>query len=157
MYRVSDVSASTSYKLVLIICALWGVKFVFCSDNETSLINKLLRKYQRYSRPVADPSSSLSLNITLTLKHIIDLDERNQLLQTNLWLDYYWFDDKLQWKPVSIKYIHSSAYFSEYLVSYILKLNLYYFYFLTYFSGRVRIYKGCQNSLKEVCMFWSRT
>ena len=29
----------------------------------------------------------------------IDLDEKNQLLKTNLWLEYYWFDDKVQWKP----------------------------------------------------------
>ena len=99
MYRVSNVSTLTAQKIVLIICALSEVEFIFGSDTETDLINKLLRKYQRYSRPVADPGSTLDLNITLTLKQIIDLDEKNQLLKTNLWLEYYWFDDKVQWKP----------------------------------------------------------
>ena len=107
-FKMQDINSS---KIVLIICALCEVKFAVCSDNETALVNTLLRKYQRYSRPVADPSSTLSLNITLTLKQIIDLDEKNQLLKTNLWLEYYWFDDKLQWKPVSIKYKDNNAYF----------------------------------------------
>ena len=76
------------------------VENVVCSDAETNLINNLLRDYQKFSRPVANPNLPLSLNITLTLKQIIDLDERNQLLKTNLWLEYYWFDDKLKWNPV---------------------------------------------------------
>ena len=74
-----------------------------CSDQETKLINDLLSNYQKYSRPVSDPILPLHLNITLTLKQIIDLDERNQLLKTNLWLEYYWYDDKLRWKTVSYK------------------------------------------------------
>ena len=74
-----------------------------CSDQETKLINDLLSSYQKYSRPVSDPVLPLHLNITLTLKQIIDLDERNQLLKTNLWLEYYWYDDKLRWNTVSYK------------------------------------------------------
>ena len=103
MCRVSEISVSTAQKIVLIICALWKVEFTFCSDHETNLINHLLENYQPYSRPVEYPNSTLTLNITLTLKQIIDLDERNQLLKTNLWLEYYWFDEKLKWEPVSIK------------------------------------------------------
>ena len=76
------------------------INLVVSSDQETNLINDLMRDYQKYSRPVSDPNLPLHLNITLTLKQIIDLDERNQLLKTNLWLEYYWFDDKLKWKTV---------------------------------------------------------
>ena len=112
MYRDSKVNTLTVQEIVLIICVVCEVEFIACSNNETSLINTLLRTYQPYSRPVANPRSTLSLNITLTLKQIIDLDERNQLLKTNLWLEYYWFDDKLQWKPVSIKYRDNRPYFS---------------------------------------------
>ena len=75
-----------------------------CSDLESNLINRLLWNYQKYARPVSDPNLPLNLNITLTLKQIIDLDERNQLLKTNLWLEYYWYDDKLKWETVCRKY-----------------------------------------------------
>ena len=78
-----------------------------CSDQETKLINDLLSNYQKYARPVSDPVFPLHLNITLTLKQIIDLDERNQLLKTNLWLEYYWYDDKLRWNTVSYKEEHA--------------------------------------------------
>ena len=81
MYRVSNVGTLTAQKIVLVICALCETEFIFCSDTETDLINKLLREYQRYSRPVADPSSALALNITLTLKQIINLDEKKSLTQ----------------------------------------------------------------------------
>ena len=92
----------TPQKVLAFIWIMWQATFIECSDNETLLINHLLDRYQPYSRPVADPSLPLSLNITLTLKQIIDLDERNQLLKTNLWLEYYWFDHKLQWNPVNL-------------------------------------------------------
>ena len=103
MCRVSKVSTLTVQKIFLIICALWEVEFVSCSDNETALINKVLGKYQRYSRPVSDPRSTLFLNITVKLKQLIDWNVKDQIVTTNLWLEYYWFDDKLQWKPVSRK------------------------------------------------------
>ena len=89
--------------LFFILTVLSELKLGICSDQETKLINDLLANYQKYSRPVSDPISPLHLNITLTLKQIIDLDERNQLLKTNLWLEYYWYDDKLRWKTVSYK------------------------------------------------------
>ena len=101
MYRFNVERYMNAQKLILVICILCKVGMSVCSDSETNLINHLLRDYQKLSRPVANPNLPLSLNITLTLRQIIDLDERNQLLKTNLWLEYYWFDDKLKWNPVS--------------------------------------------------------
>ena len=89
-----------SVSLLVVLSISSKINLAVCSDQETNLINDLMRDYQKYSRPVSDPNFPLHLNITLTLKQIIDLDERNQLLKTNLWLEYYWFDDKLKWKTV---------------------------------------------------------
>ena len=100
MCRSSHNIVLAVFRVVLIIGMLQG-QCTLCSDDETRLINKLLSGYQAYSRPVPNPSSPLLLNLTMTLKQIIDLDERNQLLTTNLWLEYYWFDSKLAWDPVS--------------------------------------------------------
>ena len=37
------------------------------------------------------------------LLQIIDLDERNQLLKTNIWLNYVWNDANLMWNEVEYK------------------------------------------------------
>ena len=75
---------------------------VKCSDKETALINKLLKNYNPFARPVLNDSSQLDLEIILTLKQIINLDVRKQVLKTKLWLEYYWKDTNLVWKPVSL-------------------------------------------------------
>ena len=71
------------------------------SDEEAALINKLLENYNPFARPVVNDSSQLNLEIILTLKQIINLDVRKQILKTKLWLEYYWKDKNLVWKPVS--------------------------------------------------------
>ena len=75
---------------------------VKCSEKETTLINMLLKNYNPFARPVVNDSSQLDLEIILTLKQIINLDVRKQILKTKLWLEYYWKDKKLVWKPVSL-------------------------------------------------------
>ena len=72
------------------------------SDEENILINKLLENYNPFARPVVNDSSQLNLEIILTLKQIINLDVRKQILKTKLWLEYYWKDKNLVWKPVSV-------------------------------------------------------
>ena len=34
-------------------------------------------------------------------QQIIDLDEKNQLLKANIWLNYHWYDVNLSWNKVS--------------------------------------------------------
>ena len=75
---------------------------IYGATNEHRLLNNLLMDYQKYERPVANESLPVSLNFTLSLQQIIDLDERNQLLITNLWLEYTWEDVNLQWNKVKL-------------------------------------------------------
>ena len=72
-----------------------------CSPIEKDLVNHLLQDYEPLARPVSDASNPLTLEIKVTLKQIVDLDERNQILKTNVWLEYYWNDTNLMWNPVS--------------------------------------------------------
>ena len=82
-----------------------SVKSISSASNEHRLLNNLLDKYQKYERPVANESSPVELTFTLSLQQIIDLDERNQLLITNLWLDYTWEDANLMWDKVNVPYV----------------------------------------------------
>ena len=87
---------STFFTLLI----LFNSRVAFSSDQETDLIHKLLVKYNPHARPVSNASSQLNLEIILTLKQIINLDVRKQILKTKLWLEYYWKDRNLVWKPV---------------------------------------------------------
>ena len=69
--------------------------------HEARLLDDLLENYQKYERPVLDESDPVELQFGIDLQQIIDLDERNQLLQTNMWLTYNWIDANLVWNEVS--------------------------------------------------------
>ena len=77
------------------------VESIRCSKPEQKLVNHLLENYTQFARPVANASMPLTLEMKLTLKQIVDLDERNQILKTNVWIEYYWNDTNLMWTPVS--------------------------------------------------------
>uniref|UniRef100_A0A182Q493 Neurotransmitter-gated ion-channel ligand-binding domain-containing protein n=1 Tax=Anopheles farauti TaxID=69004 RepID=A0A182Q493_9DIPT len=54
--------------------------------NEKRLLHDLLDSYNILERPVVNESDPLQLSFGLTLMQIIDVDEKNQLLVTNIWL-----------------------------------------------------------------------
>jgi len=50
------------------------------------LINKLLDGYNAYERPSEDDNSPLIVEFLVTLQQIMDVDEKNQVVHSNLWL-----------------------------------------------------------------------
>uniref|UniRef100_A0A1B0C8Z3 Putative acetylcholine receptor subunit alpha-type acr-16 pogonomyrmex barbatus n=1 Tax=Lutzomyia longipalpis TaxID=7200 RepID=A0A1B0C8Z3_LUTLO len=65
--------------------------------HEKRLLNNLLATYNTLERPVANESEALEVKFGLTLQQIIDVDEKNQLLITNIWLSLEWNDYNLRW------------------------------------------------------------
>uniref|UniRef100_A0A8W7P1T5 Neuronal acetylcholine receptor subunit alpha-7 n=2 Tax=gambiae species complex TaxID=44542 RepID=A0A8W7P1T5_ANOCL len=65
--------------------------------NEKRLLHDLLDSYNILERPVVNESDPLQLSFGLTLMQIIDVDEKNQLLVTNIWLKLEWNDMNLRW------------------------------------------------------------
>ncbi|VDP15076.1 unnamed protein product [Soboliphyme baturini] len=55
--------------------------------------------YNKISRPVKNFSEVLLIKFGASLIRIIDIDEKNQVFTTNLWLDMEWIDSKLHWDP----------------------------------------------------------
>ncbi|XP_050313459.1 neuronal acetylcholine receptor subunit alpha-7 isoform X4 [Anthonomus grandis grandis] len=66
-------------------------------QHEKKLLNKLLDNYNVLERPVANESEPLEVKFGLTLQQIIDVDEKNQILTTNAWLNLEWTDYNLRW------------------------------------------------------------
>uniref|UniRef100_H2TVF6 Neuronal acetylcholine receptor subunit alpha-7 n=1 Tax=Takifugu rubripes TaxID=31033 RepID=H2TVF6_TAKRU len=81
---------SIIYALIFFIVSLQG-------PHQRTLLKNLLKDYNRMERPVANDSQPLTVVFTLSLIQIMDVDEKNQILTTNIWLRMSWFDHYLQW------------------------------------------------------------
>ncbi|KAI0214558.1 Acetylcholine receptor subunit alpha-L1, partial [Lamellibrachia satsuma] len=68
-------------------------------SDEQRLYRRLMRHLDKAVRPVRNSSSPVVVKLGITLTQIFDLDERNQVLTTNVWLDQEWRDEKLVWDP----------------------------------------------------------
>uniref|UniRef100_A0A8P4K4G6 Neuronal acetylcholine receptor subunit alpha-7 n=1 Tax=Dicentrarchus labrax TaxID=13489 RepID=A0A8P4K4G6_DICLA len=68
-------------------------------EHQRRLYKELLANYNRLERPVVNDSAAILVELGLTLLQIIDVDEKNQVLMTNAWLQLYWTDIYLSWNP----------------------------------------------------------
>ncbi|XP_064092186.1 neuronal acetylcholine receptor subunit alpha-7-like isoform X4 [Macrobrachium nipponense] len=53
--------------------------------------------YNKLERPTANESDVIIVKLGLTLQQIINVDEKNQILTTNVWLNFEWLDYNLRW------------------------------------------------------------
>uniref|UniRef100_A0A3Q3A688 Neuronal acetylcholine receptor subunit alpha-9-like n=1 Tax=Kryptolebias marmoratus TaxID=37003 RepID=A0A3Q3A688_KRYMA len=68
------------------------------SKYAQKLLADLMTNYTSALRPVEDTNTILNVTLQVTLSHIIDMDERNQILTAYLWIRQVWFDAHLKWK-----------------------------------------------------------
>nr|XP_056722011.1 CHRNA7-FAM7A fusion protein [Euleptes europaea] len=66
-------------------------------EFQRKLYKELLKNYNPLERPVGNDSQPLTVSFGLSLMQIMDVDEKNQVLTTNIWLHMYWTDYYLQW------------------------------------------------------------
>ncbi|XP_008315139.1 neuronal acetylcholine receptor subunit alpha-9-I isoform X2 [Cynoglossus semilaevis] len=62
------------------------------------LLNDLMENYSNALRPVEDTDAALNVSLQITLSQIKDMDERNQVLTTYLWIRQVWYDYNLKWE-----------------------------------------------------------
>ncbi|ESP05438.1 hypothetical protein LOTGIDRAFT_152289 [Lottia gigantea] len=67
--------------------------------DEQRLFMTLMHYYDNHTRPVFNASHPVNVYIGITLTQIFDVEEKNQVMTTNVWLDQEWFDEKLKWNP----------------------------------------------------------
>uniref|UniRef100_A0A1B0GDS1 Neurotransmitter-gated ion-channel ligand-binding domain-containing protein n=1 Tax=Glossina morsitans morsitans TaxID=37546 RepID=A0A1B0GDS1_GLOMM len=63
------------------------------------LYDDLLSNYNRLIRPVVNNTETLTVWLGLKLSQLIEVNLRNQVMTTNLWVKQRWFDYKLRWDP----------------------------------------------------------
>ena len=71
-----------------IFCVMLAICLSSGSIEEYRLYNDLLKNYNHLERPVANSSLPLEVKIRVVLQQIIDVDEKNQVIQLNTWLKY---------------------------------------------------------------------
>ncbi|KAH7726223.1 nicotinic acetylcholine receptor 8 [Aphelenchoides avenae] len=95
--------------IVIISAIAWQVREVSASRYADQLYEDLMYFYNKNVRPVKNTSQPLKVKFGASLIRIIDVDEVNQVLTTNLWLEMQWCDYKLVWDPAkfnNIKKLH---------------------------------------------------
>uniref|UniRef100_A0AAY4CWI9 ACH10 protein n=1 Tax=Denticeps clupeoides TaxID=299321 RepID=A0AAY4CWI9_9TELE len=61
------------------------------------LMKDLFSNYSSALRPVQDTEDIINVTLQITLSQIIDMDERNQILTSYLWVRQVWVDAYLSW------------------------------------------------------------
>ncbi|XP_027385901.1 neuronal acetylcholine receptor subunit beta-3 [Bos indicus x Bos taurus] len=77
------------------------------AEEEDALLRHLFQGYQKWVRPVLHSNDTVKVYFGLKISQLVDVDEKNQLMTTNVWLKQEWTDHKLRWNPDEYGGIHS--------------------------------------------------
>ncbi|XP_070541549.1 acetylcholine receptor subunit alpha-like [Ptychodera flava] len=69
------------------------------SDEIERLQTDVFQNYDKYVIPLNETNAPLTMYFGLAVNQIMDVDEKNQLITTRVWLNQYWTDYRLQWDP----------------------------------------------------------
>ncbi|NXA21810.1 ACHG protein, partial [Ibidorhyncha struthersii] len=72
---------------------------VSCRNQEEKLLQDLMTNYNRHLRPAVRGDQIIDVTLKLTLTNLISLNEREETLTTNVWIEMQWSDYRLRWDP----------------------------------------------------------
>ncbi|XP_034283711.1 acetylcholine receptor subunit alpha [Pantherophis guttatus] len=72
---------------------------VYGSSHETRLVKDLFANYNKVVRPVSNHTHAVKVIVGLQLIQLINVDEVNQIVSTNVRLKQQWVDVNLRWNP----------------------------------------------------------
>ncbi|CAD7669023.1 unnamed protein product [Nyctereutes procyonoides] len=94
-----DFWALILYPATLPNCCMRLAEPSLVAKHEDSLFKDLFQDYERWVRPVEHLNDKIKIKFGLALSQLVDVDEKNQLMTTNVWLKQEWTDVKLRWRP----------------------------------------------------------
>ncbi|XP_078000550.1 neuronal acetylcholine receptor subunit beta-4-like [Glandiceps talaboti] len=83
---------------------VWPVAGEVNMAAEDALLLKLFSRYSKSIRPVMNTNESVPVTLYMTLNQLIDVDEKNQIITTRVWLYQEWNDTRLTWHPSKLYY-----------------------------------------------------
>ncbi|KAM6969740.1 acetylcholine receptor subunit epsilon [Aplochiton taeniatus] len=66
-------------------------------NEESQLIKDLFTGYNKNIRPTKDPGDKVEVQVKLILTNLISLNEKEETLTTNVWIEIQWDDYRLAW------------------------------------------------------------
>ncbi|XP_050525165.1 acetylcholine receptor subunit beta-like 1 [Daktulosphaira vitifoliae] len=81
---------------VLFICSRF-IRGCWCSEDEERLVRDLFRGYNKLIRPVQNITDKVNVQFGLAFVQLINVNEKSQIMKSNVWLRLTWVDYQLQW------------------------------------------------------------
>ncbi|XP_035991904.1 neuronal acetylcholine receptor subunit beta-4 isoform X3 [Fundulus heteroclitus] len=122
-----------------------------CADSEERLMNWLLGK-ERYNpliRPAVNRTERVTVKLQVSLAQLISVNEREQIMTTNVWLTQHWVDYRLSWDPAKYEGIDKLRIPSRHiwLPDIVLYNNADGTYEVTVFTNAIVLFNGSINWL----------
>jgi len=96
----SSCSSGTSHVTIVIILFMLSGSLHVCGNPDAKrLYDDLLSNYNKLVRPVQNVTDAVTVRLKLKLSQLIDVNLRNQIMTTNLWVEQFWYDFKMRWDP----------------------------------------------------------
>ncbi|CAG9796592.1 unnamed protein product [Diatraea saccharalis] len=82
----------------LLLAALLTILYSgWCSEDEERLVRDLFRGYNKLIRPVQNMTQKVDVRFGLAFVQLINVNEKNQIMKSNVWLRLVWMDYQLMW------------------------------------------------------------
>lgn len=91
--------AAPAELLIAALLAFCGPRSCLGNPDAKRLYDDLMSSYNRLIRPVSNNSDRLTVRMGLKLSQLIDVNLKNQIMTTNVWVNQEWSDHKLKWDP----------------------------------------------------------
>ncbi|CAB4014495.1 neuronal acetylcholine receptor subunit alpha-10-like, partial [Paramuricea clavata] len=87
------------YSAIYIFLDLYRLVVESTFDAKVRLERMLLKDYTKEVRPVLDVRDNVTVTVGISLYLIRNMDDKNQMLTTSLWIRQVWHDHRLTWTP----------------------------------------------------------
>nr|CAD2191109.1 unnamed protein product [Meloidogyne enterolobii] len=87
--------------LIVILIFVKLFSHLSASDDEERLMMDVFRGYNSLILPMRNDSQPIIVKMTLQLILLINVDEKDQIMHTNVWLTLKWKDYQMKWSPVN--------------------------------------------------------
>ncbi|KAL5004965.1 hypothetical protein ScPMuIL_018421 [Solemya velum] len=91
------------------------INLAHCNQDEKRLHSDLLekRQYNKLIRPSPGGKEALVVQLGMRLSQLLYVDEKNQIMTSNVWLRHQWTDQRLRWNPAEYANINMTHIPSE--------------------------------------------
>uniref|UniRef100_A0A673MXI4 Cholinergic receptor, nicotinic, epsilon n=1 Tax=Sinocyclocheilus rhinocerous TaxID=307959 RepID=A0A673MXI4_9TELE len=124
------------------------------ANEETQLIADKFKNYSKNIRPARHPDEKVKVQVKLTLTNLISLNEKEETLTTNVWIEIQWHDYRLAWNTSEyhgidlIRVPYNTVWLPDiYIFHFILYIYIYIHIYISFYTRRSQTY-----SAKEIDM-----